>query len=74
MSAARGEAWPIRAMSSFVVIPGMRAVSVAAWWRRSWGRSSAGAPVAATAARQTRENVARRSGPPAGPVQGQTFH
>jgi len=38
-----GEAWPMRAISSFVVTPGMRAVSVAAWWRRSWGRSPSGA-------------------------------
>src|SRR5438552_3528750 len=33
----------MRAMSSFVVIPGMRAVNVAAWWRRSWTRRPSGA-------------------------------
>jgi hypothetical protein len=30
--------------------PGIRAVGVAAWWRRSWGPESSGAPVAFVAA------------------------
>lgn len=46
----------------------MRAVSVAAWCRRSWGRNPSGAPVAFVAALQASENVARRKGPPSGPV------
>lgn len=36
---ALGDAWPILAMSSLIVMPGMRAVNVAAWWRGSWMRS-----------------------------------
>ncbi|MGD0085385.1 MAG: hypothetical protein ABSD78_19700 [Acidimicrobiales bacterium] len=63
----RGLAWPMRAINSFVVIPGMRAIVVAAWWRRSWMRRPT-VPTRAHAARHAAERVARRSGPPPGPV------
>ncbi len=58
----------MRAMSSLVVTPGMRAVSVAAWWRRSCRCRAPGAPVVRTAACQCFESVARRNGVPLGEV------
>lgn len=56
----------MRAMSSFVVTPGIRAVRVAAWWRRSWGLRPLGASVARSATFHAFDRVARRSGPPPG--------
>src|SRR5437763_13834301 len=67
MSAARADAWPMRAISSFVVTPGIRAVIVAAWCLKSRGRSPSGALVVVTAARQAAETAARRAGRPVGP-------
>lgn len=58
----------MRLMSSFVVTPGVRAVSVAPWCLKSCGCKPSGAPIVRSARRHAAESVARRSGAPAGPV------
>ena len=46
----------------------VRAVIVAAWWRRSWMCSPSSAPTALQASCHAADRVARRSGVPRGPV------
>ena len=60
ISAARMEAWPMRAMSSLVLAP-VEAASVLPVWRRSWKRN-VGRPALSRARSHTERQDARRMG------------